>query len=99
VSGRLKEARYPTERGDDNDEVRFNAAIPFDRQEMWRINLYSVSAAGSDQASAKVEVTPPGLGRWDLLFFSSPFLGVGFLWFLGMKKTRMRRQAAKATKS
>jgi hypothetical protein len=30
------------------------------------------------ELSATVEATPPGLGRWDLLWFAAPFLGAGF---------------------
>src|SRR5579872_5414734 len=45
VSGRLPEARYPTERGDNNGHEQFNAAIPFDQQEMWRVRLFLSSSA------------------------------------------------------
>jgi hypothetical protein len=97
LTGRLKEARYGTERDYLNGQLHFNASIPFDKEEMWRINLYLRSSAGNAEATANVMVTPPGLGRWDLLFFSLPFLGVGFLWFMGMKRRRQRRPRRPAT--
>lgn len=91
ATGRLKEVVYHTETTVENGETHYNAWPWFDRQELWRINLYMLSSTGNQEASATVEVTPPGFGRWDLLFFSLPFLGVGFLWFMGLKRRRMRR--------
>ena len=35
----------------------------------------------------------PALGRWDLLMFSLPFLGVGFLWFHVMMRKRKYRKS------
>jgi hypothetical protein len=92
VSGRLAEVRYPTERGDMNGQEQFNASIPFDQQEMWRVRIFVSSSAGNGESMATVEVTPPGLGRWDLLLFTSPFLLVGFLWYLGMSRRRKMMQ-------
>jgi hypothetical protein len=91
VTGRLKEARYRTTPDEENGEIRYNAWAQFDKQELWRVNLYLESKSGNQQATATVEVTPPGYGRWDLLFFSLPFLGVGLLWFMAMKRKRLRR--------
>ena len=93
VSGRLAEARYPTERDDSYNPIHFNAAIPFDKQEFWRIRVFLQSKAGNGESMATVEVTPPGLGKWDLLFFMSPFLAIGLLWFIAMKKRGRRRKA------
>jgi hypothetical protein len=86
VSGRLEEVRYAAVRQDLNGLVQYNASVPFDAQEMWRINLYVHSSAGEGQATATVEVTPVGLGRWDLLLYSLPFLAVGFLFFRAMMR-------------
>ena len=93
VSGRLKEQRYGTERGYENSQLRYDAAIPFDKQEMWQINLYLRSSGFNAKTSATVEVTPPGLGAWDLLLFSWPFFGFGAIWFLAIKKRRAKRLA------
>ena len=38
--------------------------------------------------SAFVEPTPEGLGRWDLLIYLLPFLGIGFLWLRAFLRTR-----------
>ncbi|HLH02666.1 MAG TPA: hypothetical protein VKX25_07845 [Bryobacteraceae bacterium] len=95
VSGRLKEQRYPTERSVENGELRYDAAIPFDRQEKWRIHLYLKSSVSSEMATTTVEVTPPGLGAWDLLLFSWPFFGFGAIWLLVLKKRREKRLVLK----
>jgi hypothetical protein len=91
VTGRLPEARYGTERQDLHGQVQYNASVPFDAQELWRVNLYVRSSEGTGQATANVEVTPVGLGRWDLLLFGFPFLAVGFLWFRAMTRRGKRR--------
>jgi hypothetical protein len=40
-----------------------------------------------------VLVTPPGFGKWDLLFFLFPFLLVAFLWLRGISRARRRRNS------
>jgi len=96
ATGRLKEARYPMQREWLRGQVQYNASVPFDAQELWKVTVFVASKEGSGQASASVEVTPPGLGRWDLLFFACPFLGVGFLWFRVLVRRRKVRQLQKA---
>jgi hypothetical protein len=91
VTGRLKEQFYWTTPKDDSGQTHYYAWVPFDKEEMWRVNLYLRSAAWNGTITGDVSVTPVGLGQWDLLLFSLPFLGVGFLWFMGMKRTRQRR--------
>ena len=91
VTKRLKEQFYWTTPEESNGQIHYNAWVPFDRQELWRVNLYLRSSTWNGEATANVEVTPVGLGQWDLLLFSTPFLGVGFLWFMAMKRKRLRR--------
>jgi hypothetical protein len=97
VTGRLPEARYHTVRQELYGQVQYNASIPFDMQELWRVNLYVRSSAGTGEATANVEVTPVGLGRWDLLLFGFPFLAVGFLWFRAMLRRGKSRSKLKAS--
>ena len=51
------------------------------------------SSAGHGESTATVEVTPPGLGRWDLLWYASPFAAVAFLWFRALARRRTRAPA------
>lgn len=91
VSGRLKEKRYTAQLDPMRGQVQYTAAVPFDAQELWRIHVLLDSSAGHGESSATVEVTPPGLGRWDLLLYSSPFAAVAFLWIRALTRKRKKR--------
>jgi hypothetical protein len=72
--------------------LEYKALADFDRDEFWRIRLVLQSSQGSSEILSRVEATPPGFGRWDLLLYLLPFLAVAFLWFRGMTRTRNRRK-------
>ncbi len=91
VTGRLPERFYAAERVKSHGQVQFNAQAEFDRQELWRVRLVLQSSQGGGEATAQVEVTPPGFGRWDLLLYLLPFLLVAFLWLRGVSRARRRR--------
>ena len=93
VTGRLPETFYEAQRVKSRGQVQYNAQAAFDRQELWRVHLVVQSSQGSGEATTQVEVTPPGFGRWDLLFFLLPFFLVAFLWFRGISRVRRRRNA------
>ena len=93
VTGRLPETFYEAHRVKSRGQAQYNAQAAFDRQELWRVRLVLQSSQGNGEAKAQVEVTPPGFGRWDLLFFLLPFLLVAFLWFRGISRARRRRNA------
>ncbi|MET0622314.1 MAG: hypothetical protein ABW250_04985 [Pyrinomonadaceae bacterium] len=69
--------------------VQFKAEIPFDAEGRWRVRVLLQSPSGGGEMETDVEVTPPGLGRWDLLIYLFPFLLVGALWLRAV--TRRRR--------
>ena len=91
-SGRLPEVVYAAAREDNRGQPEYKALTEFDRDEFWRVRLVLHSAEGSGEMLSRVEATPPGFGRWDLLLYLLPFLAVGFLWFRGMTRTRNRRK-------
>lgn len=93
LTGRLPEVLYTAERVKSHGPLQYNAQAAFDRQELWRVRLVVQSSQGSGEATTQVEVTPPGFGRWDLLFYLLPFLLVALLWFRGISRTRRRRNA------
>jgi hypothetical protein len=93
VTGRLAEVIYLTQLENLRGQVQYRTEAQFDLQELWQVRMIVKSSAGDGEASADVEVTPPGLGRWDLLMFSLPFLGVGFLWFHVMMRKRKYRKS------
>jgi hypothetical protein len=92
VTGRLAERFYDAERVQSRGQVQYNAMANFDRQELWRVRLVIQSSQGSGEATAQVEVTPPGFGRWDLLLYLLPFLVVAFLWFHGVARMKRRKK-------
>jgi hypothetical protein len=91
-SGRLPEVVYAATREDTRGQLEYKALAEFDRDEFWRIRLVLQSSQGSSEMLSRVEATPPGFGRWDLLLYLLPFLAVAFLWFRGMARTRNRRK-------
>ena len=93
VTGRLPETFYEAARVKSHAQVEYNAQAQFDRQELWRVRLVIQSSQGGGEATAQVEVTPPGFGRWDLLLYLLPFLIVAFLWFHGISRVRRRKNA------
>ena len=99
VSGRLAEVIYPTRRENLRGQLEYKAEVNFDRQEFWRARLILHSSQGDGESTASVEATPAGFGRWDLLLYLLPFVGVGFLWFKAVTAKRSyRRKQLEATK-
>jgi hypothetical protein len=91
VSGRLAEVVYSAWPENQRGQVEFKTEVQFDQQEFWKVRLILASAAGGGEALSKVEATPPGFGRWDLLLYMLPFLAAGFLWFSAINKRRRLR--------
>lgn len=88
-SGRLAEAVYDTWRDSVRDHVQYdNNQVAFDKQEFWRVRLVLESSIGGGEAFSRVEPTPTGLGKWDLLFYALPFAFVILLWSRGMLRRR-----------
>ena len=81
VSGRLPEKSYAAWREKLLDRVEFKTLVPFDKEETWRIRVLLSSSQLSGETDTDVQVTPTLLGRWDLLLFFLPFLGIEFLWY------------------
>jgi hypothetical protein len=95
VSGRLPEVVYGTWPENQRGQIEFKTEVQFDQQEFWKVRLILASSAGGGEALSKVEATPPGFGRWDLLLYLLPFLGAGFLWFSAItKRRRLRKRRA-----
>ena len=95
-SGRLPEVVYGTWRDAVRDHVQYDNQVEFDKQEFWRVRLVLQSSVGGGEMLSRVEPTPTGLGRWDLLFYALPFLFAAFMWYRGIsrRRNRMKRKAA-----
>lgn len=99
VSKRLPEATYDAWREKIRDRVEFKTTAPFDKEEMWHVRVLLSSSLGSGETDTDVPVTPTLLGRWDLLLFALPFLGIGFLWFKAVSTKRENRRRAQRRKA
>jgi hypothetical protein len=99
VSKRLPEVVYSAWQEKMRGQVEFKSEAQFDQDEMWNIRLVLQSSAGNGEATAQVEATPAGFGRWDLLLYLLPFLGVGFLWFRAIARKLGYRKRAEIKES
>ncbi|HSS98023.1 MAG TPA: hypothetical protein VLK33_13375 [Terriglobales bacterium] len=90
TSNRLTEVIYPMQRDNGRGEVRYNAQVEFDKQDFFKVRVHVQSSAGSGEAISQVEATPAGFGRWDLLFYLSPFLLVAAMFYHGVRKKRKK---------
>jgi hypothetical protein len=89
-SKRLPEVVYTMTRQDDHGQVQYNASVDFDRRDFFRVRLISEDTHGKSETFSRVEATPVGFGRWDLLFYLLPFLAIALLWFRGITRRRKR---------
>jgi hypothetical protein len=94
-SGRLPEAVYTADLDQSGGQLQYKALVDFDRDEFWRVRLVLQSSQGQGEAISRVEATPIGFGKWDLLFFLLPFLLVALLWLRGMSRQRKRKRLKK----
>jgi len=73
--GRLPEVSVPAEPADAGRPYQRIALAEFDARGWWKVRFVVESPAGADAVELDVEVTPPGLGRIDLLWFGDDFSG------------------------
>ena len=99
LSDRLPERAYGAWREKLLDRVEFKTDVPFDKEETWKIRVLISSSQVTGEADTQVEVTPALLGRWDLLLFLLPFLGVGFLWYKAVRTKLKKRKRAQSKRT
>lgn len=99
VSKRLPVAVYSAWREKLLDHVEFKTLVPFDKEETWHVQIMFSSSTANGEADTDVPVTPTLLGRWDLLLFLLPFVGIGVLWFKAASVKRSQRRRRRAIKA
>jgi hypothetical protein len=97
LSKRLPEATYGTWREKLLDHVEFKTVVPFDKEEAWHVRIVFSSSSASGEQDTDVAVTPTLMGRWDLLLYLLPFLGIAVLWFKAASVKRSRRMRRRAS--
>lgn len=88
LDGHAAEAVHAAEREAVRGRVQYMAEIPFDAEGPWHVRVLLQSPGGGGEVATDVEVTPPGLGRWDLLIYLFPFLLIGALWLRAVTRRR-----------
>jgi hypothetical protein len=99
ISGRLPEKSYEAWREKLRNRVEYKALVPFDKEETWRIRILLASTQVSGEIETNVPVTPTLLGRWSLLLFLLPFLGIAALWLRAASVRRKRRNKMRLKKA
>jgi hypothetical protein len=98
ITKRLPEQAYEAWREKLRNRVEFKADVPFDQEETWHVRVLLTSSQIHGETGTDVEVTPTVLGRWSLLLFLLPFLGIGILWFKAVNTKLKRRRKMQAKK-
>lgn len=96
ADGHAAETVHAAEREGVRGRVQYKAEVPFDAEGSWRVRVMLQSPRGGGEIATDVEVTPPGLGRWDLLLYLLPFVAVGVLWLRAVVGRRRRRKNPRA---
>ena len=80
ADARLEPARHAAVTADERQPYQLLAETEFDRRGDWVATFEFRAGDEVHRRELDVEVTPPGAGRIDLIWFLSPFLIVAFLW-------------------
>tara|TARA_R110002126_G_scaffold12416_8_gene53994 strand:+ start:8967 stop:9476 length:510 start_codon:yes stop_codon:yes gene_type:complete len=86
---RLPAVRHLAELAEPDEPFQRVIHANFDARGPWRVRFEIEDGPSVFELSTEVDVTPPGIGRIDLLWFLTPFLLIAFLWV----KTVMQRRA------
>jgi hypothetical protein len=84
---------YPASREPQSHETQdgqYTAEAPFDTEKSWQVTVRLKSSRGIYETTTYLGASPPGVGQWQLLLYSLPFLSVGGLW---LRVYRLRRRA------
>jgi len=97
TDGRLAEARHVADTAEEGQPYQRIALVDFDARGPWQIRFEIAHESAPDellgQVSTIVDVTPPGLGRVDVLWFLMPFVLIGLLWLKAIQQRRAYRRS------
>jgi len=92
VDGHAGEQVFGAVVADEDEPFQLVGETDFDRRGDWEVRFLFEDGGERAELAKTVDVTPPGLGKIDLLWYLSPFLALGFLW---VKVFLARRALAK----
>jgi len=96
IDKRLPEVEHVAVRADANQPYQRLIEAEFDQRGLWTVRFTLADGATQAEIATEIDVTPPGLGRIDVLWFLMPFLLVAFLWGKAMHQRRAYARAASA---
>jgi len=88
ADGQLEEAFFDAEPAPKRAPYQMVGEVDFAFRGPWEVRFLLDGPRGRGERALEVDVTPPGLGRIDLLWFLSPFLALAFLWVRVVLKKR-----------
>jgi hypothetical protein len=88
ADGRIAEARFEARPARRSGGEQHDAEVEFATEERWRARFVLEGDAGGGEIATEVDVTPPGLGGLDLVWYAAPFAAVGFLWIKALLRRR-----------
>jgi hypothetical protein len=96
VSGLSEPARAP-------EPFQQLGTLEFERRGLWRTRFFLERTDDPStvlgELTYTLDVTPPGLGRVDILWFAFPFLLIGGLWLRVLLAQRAHRRAVRSPTS
>lgn len=95
VDGHAPEALFEATPAEASQPYQHIGEVEFDARGPWLVRFVATGPAATEEFELEIDVTPPGAGRIDLLWFLSPFLAVAFLWVkVVLKKRELARCAS-----
>lgn len=84
TDGRLPDAEHLAEPADEDAPYQRIVYADFDDRGMWNVRFILQDRDLPAELATEVDVTPPGTGKFAVLWFLTPFLLVAFLWAKAM---------------
>lgn len=100
TDGRLAEVTWPTERAAEREPFQRIAYAEFDERGPWTVRFVLETPDGEGSIATEVDVTPPGLDTFSIVWYLTPFLGIAVLWFkIVQRKRDLERESGVAPES
>jgi hypothetical protein len=96
LNGRIPKAVYHARQESTRGNLQFVANPDIDTEEMLKVGVDIHMGDGSSRSFAtQVQSTPPGVGRWGVLFFFFPFILFGGLFGMALFRRSRGRRASR----
>lgn len=90
LDGAFEERSSTTERADSDRPYQRVVKVDFPDRGMWNVRFVLEAPEGKGELATDVDVTPPGLGKFTIFWYLSPFVLFGFVWLKALFGRRSR---------